>query len=543
MTTTPEIRAAPERATALTLAEGLRSAVARWPASIAVSDGSRRITYAQLGSAIADLAAAYARLGVRPGDRVICQLSNCPEHLAAMGAAWVSGCVHVGADHELTGHELSWLARHTEARVLLFEPPQGAADPLAPARAVRAARPQTSVLLLGDAAGVDGLEEMPRLATGADPAGEPSAAWPHPGPAPGDVATIFFTSGTTGTPKGPMATQGGLAGGWGWYAGLLELSPGDIHLGQLPLSHGFGMSLAYMALSTGGHLTLMRRFRAGEALRRITDERVTVLNGTPAHFILLTDRLDPARHDVRSLRIGVGSAASFPPQLLRRIFDQLGMDLMLMYGSSEGVGLVTMDRDEMLAGSVGRPDPGYVAIVGPDRRALPTGAAGEIAFNREVTEVRYWAETAAAAEAMTPAGGDGDRWYYSGDVGRLDEAGRLYVLGRLKHQIDRGGLKVDPGEVERALMAAPGVLDAAVVGVPNPVLGESVCACVVPEAGAVLTLEALRREASATLAPHKLPEELCLLKAIPRTELGKVDRSALRAAIEAAGPRQRLRPG
>jgi len=174
-----------------------------------------------------------------------------------------------------------------------------------------------------------------------------------------------------------------------------------------------------------------------------------------------------------------------------------------------------------------------VTIVGPDRQPLPVGETGEIAFSRTVFPVRYWEDAGAnlfSNVASLEADGKG-LWYYSGDRGRLDADGRLYVFGRVKLQIDRGGLKVDPVEVEMALFRCAGVADAAVLGRPNPVLGETVCACVVPAAGCSLTLEALRLSMQVQLAPYKLPEELILLDRIPRTQLGKVDLEKLKVDI------------
>jgi acyl-CoA synthetase (AMP-forming)/AMP-acid ligase II len=222
--------------------------------------------------------------------------------------------------------------------------------------------------------------------------------------------------------------------------------------------------------------------------------------------------------------MGIGSAAAFPPDLLRAVYDELGMEFMLMYGSSEGVGVATADRDDVLRGSVGRPQPGTVAVVDPEGEPVPPGETGEIAFSRAAFPVRYWDGPEA----------EDTGWYRSGDLGRLDGEGRLYVLGRIKHQINSGGLKVDPAEVEGALARAEGVHDAAVVGLPHPVYGETVCACVVAGPGAAPTLEGLRAELGEVLAPHKLPRELCLVDRIPRTRLGKVDLPALRAEAEAA---------
>jgi non-ribosomal peptide synthetase component E (peptide arylation enzyme) len=281
--------------------------------------------------------------------------------------------------------------------------------------------------------------------------------------------------------------------------------------------------MAICALLTGGRLVLMQRFSPDAAIDAVERERVTVLNGAPAHFRLVLDRLERSPRDVSSLRLSVGTAAAFPAPLVRAIWDRLGVRFMYMYGSSEGVGVATTDPDDILLGAVGRPAAESVEIVGPDRQALPAGEVGEIAFSRKVFPVRSWGD----------ADGDGGDWFYSGDRGMRDAEGRLYVYGRLKHQIDRGGMKVDPVEVESALLGCRAVADATVLGMPDPVVGEVVCACIVatgeqpqPRLGEIR--EALGR----TLTRYKLPEELRYLQTIPRTQVGKVDLTALRGQIE-----------
>jgi len=294
------------------------------------------------------------------------------------------------------------------------------------------------------------------------------------------------------------------------------------------------------ALLSGGRLVLLRRYSPDEALQAIGKEQVTVFNGAPAHFNLLLDRLDSARHDIRSLRLSVGTAAAFSSSLVEAIWDQLGVEFMFMYGSSEAVGVATTNRDDILKGSVGRPDPEAVVIVGPDRQPLSVGEVGEIAFSRKSFPVRYWGESAGGTSEngtslkTSEAQVDVNTWYYSGDLGRLDEEGRLYVFGRLKHQIDRGGLKVDPVEVENALLRCPEVFDAAAIGIPDPMLGEIVCACVAPTRERPPSLNELRTALGEELAPYKLPEALYLLNHIPRTQLGKVDVDELRATVMTA---------
>jgi acyl-CoA synthetase (AMP-forming)/AMP-acid ligase II len=405
---------------------------------------------------------------------------------------------------------------------VVYEPPDGADDPYAPLRLLRRHDARPLVLTAGDRPPPDGAPALAALADSAAPG-------PAPAPAPDDPAMIFISSGTTGRPKASVAYHGNLCRRWQRLGGWLGFGPDDVHLAHLPLSHGFGLMMALAGLLAGGRLVLVRDAASGDIPRLIGAERATTFHGAPTHFKLLLDRLDPERHDVRSLRVSVGTAAPFAPPLVAAIRDRLHVKFMLMYGSSEGVGVATTDPDDFLLGSVGRPAAGSVAILGADGRPVPSGTIGEIAFARSVYPVRYWDDVEPDADGRA-------EWYHSGDFGRIDEAGRLYVFGRLKHQIDRGGLKVDPVEVEAALQRLPDVADAAVLGRPNPVLGETVCACVVPARGATVTRDGLRAALAHTLTAYKLPEELYLLEQIPRTPIGKVDLTRLRAMIAALQP-------
>ena len=524
-----------------TLIEALEMAWNRWPERSALVFCGSKMTYAQLGKAITTLASAYRRLGVGRGDRVVCQLPNGPEHIVAAGAAWACAAIHVGAAQRLTGPELSEFIGLTGAKILLYAPVDESPDPFMPLRVVQKSHPDTSIIVAGDQSFPEDYLTLSELRNSSKDT-ESHEHLSLDRPSPQDPAAIFTTSGTTGRPKTPLGNHNKLCQSWSRLAEELEFGSDDVHLAHLPLAHGFGLMLATAALINGGRLILLDRFSAEEVLQVVEIERVTVLNGSAAHFKLLISCPDRERHDIRSLRIGVGSGASFSPSLIRSIFDDLEMEFMLMYGSSEGVGVVTTNREDMLKGSVGRPAPGSVAIVGPDHRPLPSGEVGEIAFSCKVFPVRYWGgpgigSTAGAMREET----EGRRgWYYSGDLGRLDDEGRLYVFGRLKHQINRGGLKIDPVEVEGALLRCPEVSDAAVIGVPNPILGETICACVVPMPEQVPSLEQLRSVLSSELAPYKLPEELCILDHIPRTRLGKVDLEGLRASVMAT-TRQHVR--
>lgn len=518
------------------LAPSLYAACRRWADRTAVTFAGASITYAELGRGVARLAAAYRRLGIGPGDRVVCQLPNSPEHIMAVNAAWAVGAIHVGTDNDLTGPELAWLAARTEAAALLFSPGPGAPDPLASARAVRSAHPSTHVIASGVTAGGDHHDFGDLLA-----GPEEIEDWSPPH-GPDETSHLLLTSGTTGRPKAVMETLPACWAKMQFFADAFGPGPDDVHLLYLPVAHVFGLRLAMLALLSGGRLVLAERFSPRGALRLITDERVTVLPGMPAHFTLLLDALDPGQHRVDSLRWAISAASNLPRPLVEQIYDRLQVELLYVYGCSENFTVLTTDRDEICRGSVGRrvfrgpegtPPDGTVAVLEPGGTTpLPPGAVGEIAFGA-ARPVRYWKDVDAAT----------DGWYRTGDLGRIDTEGCLYVVGRIKELVNRGGLHVSPSEVETALRLHPGVADGAVVATPDPVLGEAICACVVPGETGAPDLAELRGFLSPVLARHKLPDELCLVDAVPRTKIGKVDRPTLCATVLAGGrPRQWWRP-
>lgn len=490
------------------------------------------VTYDQLWRRVVALAAAYAGMGIGRGDRVVCALRNCPEHVVAMAAAWARGAVHVGADNDLTGAELARLVERLGASALVFQPRPDAENPLEPAHAVARRHPDTRVIIHGDDAGefepLDALLESGR------------AVAPEL-PAPLDPALIFLTSGTTGEPKAVVEP---LAEHWAkmqFFADAISPGTDDVHLLFLPMSHVFGCRLAMMALLRGGTLIPMERFSPARVLDVVASRGVTILPAVPAHLRLLRARRDPHVHDVRSLRWIVSAASGLPRPLAEWVYEVLRSRMLFVYGCSEGFTILTTEAEDILSGSVGSkvfvgpagtPPDGRVRIIDPETgRSLEPGETGEIAYGSAVP-VPYWDQPPAAT----------DGWYRTGDLGHMDERGRVFITGRLKELINRGGLHVSPAEVEAALLRHPKVADAGVIAVPDEVVGEAVCACIVPEEGAAPDLAELRGFLASSLARHKLPDELCVVAHVPRTEIGKVDRAALSEIVVGGNiPRRQLR--
>lgn len=520
------------------LAPTLEAACDRWPDRPAVSCDGAVLTYADLGERVRRLSRALLDLGVAPGDRIVCQLPNGPEYLIGLHAAWACGAVHVGVDKDLTAPELAALVERTEPAVVVYEAPSHEADPLASLRAVQATRPETVTVVHGRR--VESGTHLTLTDLMSAPPLDPSE-WGRQAGGAEDPALLLLTSGTTGKAKLVVETLVALREKMALFADAFRPGPEDVHLMYLPMAHAFGLKLTLTALSSGGHVVVMPRFTPGEALRLVTDEEVTVLPGTPTHFTLLLRHLDPERHRLGSLRWALAAAAPFPPSVLEQVYSRLDVELMYVYGCSEGFLTLTTDRDEIRRGSVGttvfagpdRTGPnGAVAVVDIETRTpLGAGETGEIVFGTS-SPVRYWGEEPAATRG----------WYHTGDLGRIEADGCLYVTGRLKDVVNRGGLKVGAGEVETALLRHPGVTECAVLAAPDPVLGEAICACVVPAGDSAPDLFDVRSFLSRTLARHKLPDELCVLPELPRSKVGKLDRRALARLMTDGGPaRQRFR--
>lgn len=518
---------------AIQLAESIRSACERWATRPAITARGRTIGYTELAGRISALSAAYESLGIAPGDRVVCRMPTCPEHLVAACAAWERGAIHLGVQRDLTGSELARLVSATGAAAVLFEPQPSAGDDAAALRELRAAHPETIVIVhrRTPQTGEHALEE---LLSGRAP--------PVPAHRRAEADLLLLTSGTTGRPKAVMETLPGLWAKMQFFADAMCPTPQDVHLMYLPICHAFGLKLSLMALASGGRLVLMDRFSPTDVLGLVAGERVTFLPATPTHLKLLLAALD-AESRVDSLRWIASAAAPLAPEVVADAYARLAPRMLYVYGCSEGFLTQTTTPADIRSGSAGAqvfssPDPaippdGSLAILDLDHDVrLAADEVGEIAYGVSCP-VRYWGEGEAA----------GSGWYRTGDLGRLDAGRRLFVSGRLKEVVNRGGLKVACGEIEAALGSDPDIVDCAVVPTPDAVLGEAICACVVAPDAKTPTLADVRSRLAAQLSRQKLPDELCVVDSIPRSPVGKIDRAALRELVVGGSlARDRLRP-
>jgi malonyl-CoA/methylmalonyl-CoA synthetase len=338
---------------------------------------------------------------------------------------------------------------------------------------------------------------------------------------PDDLAAILYTSGTTGRPKGAMLSHRNLASNTGVLHELWGFGPDDVLLHVLPIFHTHGLFVAInCTLANGTGMVFLPRFDVDEVLAQLP--RCTVLMGVPTHYTRL---LDDPRFDAEvcsNVRLFVSGSAPMLATTHDAFRARTGHAVLERYGMTETSMLTSNPLDgERRAGTVGFPLPGTDVRIADD----------------EVIEVRgpnvfagYWRRPELRATEFT-----GDGWFRTGDIGAWDDDGYLRIVGRAKDLVISGGLNVYPKEVEDVVDAIDGVLECAVVGVPDPDLGEAVLAVVVAEAGVVLDPEAVRLAARGRLAGFKVPKRVEVVDALPRNAMGKVTKADLRARFRPAG--------
>jgi long-chain acyl-CoA synthetase len=498
------------------------AALERNPEGEALVAGDLRLSYRELSELVLRTAAGLASLGVGAGDRVALLLGNRPEFLTVLLAALDLGAIAVPLSIREQTPGLRYMLAQSGARVLVHE--AGLADRLPEPADLPELRHRLSVA--GASEGSLALED---LIAGAKPAA------PRHEPDEEDTVVILYTSGTTGRSKGAMLTHLNIIHSLLHYALAMDLGPRDRSLLAVPASHVTGLVAVLLTMvRAAGCSILMPAFKARNFLELAARERITHTVLVPAMYNLCL--LDPevSGFDLGAWRIGGYGGAPMPEASIKRLAELLpGLRLMNLYGATETTSPATIMPAHHTSGrtdSVGLAVPcGELRIVGPAGHEVPRGAAGEVWIGGPMVVPGYWQEPELTAGAFT--GG----FWRSGDIGALDEGGYLRVFDRLKDMINRAGYKVYSAEVENRLCQHPGVLEAAVVARPDPVLGEKVQAFVTPRAPD-LGADELRAFCAEALADYKVPDVITLsAEPLPRNANGKLIKSALRerAAREA----------
>jgi long-chain acyl-CoA synthetase len=515
------------------IGERLAATAARWGSREAVIQDTERLTWSQLDELADRVASGLAELGVSPGDFVAIQLPNSIAYLAAWHGILRIGATAVPLNPRYQPDELAYLLADCAAVATI------AYAPLAPVlAALRARLPQLRHVLLADLSPLRG--DAPPPPAAATIPFEPWVAtrtatvrpWLGQGPVADDApATCHYTSGTTGRPKGALLSHRGLLWDIDQCLRVFTATEEDRFLCVLPMFHSYAqMACVVATLATGAALVVVPQFRPDAILDVIARERISIFPGVPAYYgAMLAAARPDAPPDLRSLRLAVTGGAAMPLPVIEALERRHGVAVLEGNGPTEAgpVAYVNPEHGPRKAGSVGPPIPGVqVRIVDKDDQDVPVGEVGEVLIQAPSVMLGYLGRPEETARAML--GG----WLHTGDLGRVDADGYVFLVDRKTDLIIVGGLNVYPREVEDALLRHPAVAETAVVGVPEAARGERVVAFAVPREGHAPTPHELIRHCRQLLAPYKCPRHVIICPALEKNAAGKVSKLALKVQAQ-----------
>ena len=522
-----------ERFAGRSVAEVLQIQAAESPDATFLIYQDRRLTFSQVDARATALAAALAELGVEKGDRIAIDLPNWPEFVISMFAAAKVGAVIVPLNPRYTVPELQYMLRHSEATVVISAENFNGIDYLQLFEGFLTSLPDLQYLVT---VGEEDLWYDDRIYQFEDliSSGEGRVLPAVTITPDDDVFAILYTSGTMGKPKGVALTHTNLLSAAARSADAIQLTPKDIVFGVTTVFHVFGLGPGIIGTAAAGaSLVLQEQFQPAAALELIERHRVTVHYGVPTVFITEMREAERPKRDLSSLRIGIAAGAPVGDELVRRIRSELCPNLQVAYsltetGSSVAVTRADDPQDKQVF-TVGRPLPGTeVRVLDLDGTILPVESLGELAVKGPGVMKGYYRQPGETAQAF-----DEEGFFLTGDLGLVDDEGYIHIVGRRKELIIRGGFNVYPREVEDRLHAHPAVLDVAIVGLPHEVLGEVVCACIVPVEGAIITGEEIKEWCRGALADYKVPDLVRFFDSFPLTGSGKVRRVELARMVSA----------
>ena len=521
------MRKSPGEVRAVNIASLLHRTRRVYPQHDAIAYGDEVVaTYATWADRAARLAGGLCdRFGLKPGDRVALFMSNCPAYLDLLFGIWHAGLVAVPVNAKLSGNELSFILENSAARVCVVTADRRTA-------AETAAVEASGLEAIVDAEG----EEIARCAS-APPAEMASCSAPDP-------AWLFYTSGTTGRPKGAILTHRNLMNMTAaYFMGVESVQPGDGMLHAAPLSHGSGLyALPQVAAAALQIVPKSRGFDADELLGLLQTYHNVSFFAAPTMVKRLSERCRARQGDPRGLKTIVYGGGPMHLEVLRDAIEVFGYKLAEIYGQGESPMTITAMSKEMHAhldrsgcedrlAAVGIAQPMVdIRIVDDRGRRLPPGEVGEIAVRGDTVMAGYWMNADATAKTIV------DGWLYTGDCGCFDDQGLLYLKDRTKDVIISGGTNIYTREVEDALLAHHGVYEVAVIGAPDPDWGEVVVAFVVARADHQVDAQSLDRHCLERMARFKRPRTYHFLDELPKSAYGKIVKTSLREAAEAGQP-------
>lgn len=490
--------------------------------------GDRRITYAQYAERTRQLASGLYDLGLRRQERVAILAMNCPEYFEVYGAAEWAGYIAALINFRLALPEMVQVIADAEPEVFIFEAQY----------AEMASQIREQLKGIGHficiGGGSEWAHDYEQLVGAGSPLGPPIRSRPE------DYCHLFYTSGTTGKPKGVPHSHISACSSAQRTAQHSEINGSSRVLQVTPPFHVGGKGYPLAALWTGSTIVLHRAFDPVNMLETIDKEGITHTFMVAAMLQAVLDVPNVTSYDVSSMRNIISASAPIPVPLLKRGINLLGPVFSVQYGMTESCGPVAVlprhevnpfgDEDAIRRlGSVGHVVPETpFRIVGDDGQECTPGVAGEVCIRSTLQSSSYWNNTLATLDAVK------DGWYCTGDVGYLDDGGYLFLVDRKKDMIISGGENIYSREVENAILQHEDVVDVAVIGVPDPRWGEAVKAVVVLKSSANVDAEGLIQHCRKLIAAYKCPKSIEVLDELPRLATGKIDKLSLRSRYRSA---------
>jgi len=478
------------------------------PGGSCLADGRRELDNATFAAEVRRMSCALVEMGVGRGDVVAVVLPNSVELVTIMFAAWRLGAALTPVNPALTKPEAQYQLSDSGARLVVADG-------------------SSLSKVEGGVAGVCDVDELLRRDGATD-------VMP-PRTEPDELALMIYTGGTTGRPKGVMLDHANLVATAAMIVDWFEMTAADRCLLVLPLFHVNGIMVSVVSpLAAGGSTVIAPRFDPKTFWDLVERVRPTFFSAVPTIYAMLTGLPAEVRPDTASLRCVVCGAAPMPAAAIHEFEDRYGVPILEGYGQSEGTVVTTANPLTGLRkpGTVGLPLPGQeVRVVGEDDEPLPSGQVGEVTVRGPNVMRGYLGKPEETEKALR--GG----WLHSGDLGRFDEDGYLVLVDRLKDMIIRGGENLYPKEIEDAVCSHPSVLEASVVGRPDPLFGEEPVAFVVLRPGLAAQPDELIEHCKNVLAKFKVPRAVFIEANLPRTPIGKVAKPLLRERVSSSTAR------
>ena len=489
----------------------------------------KRIIYSEFLDSVVRMAIVLKTLGIKRGDCVGVLFENCVEFFYVQQAILYIGAIFIPLSTRYRKYELTYMLKHSDAKCIFSVEKYLGTNFCDILKTIKKELPLLKNIVIKGETVPKWAESFKDLYEAAKIRKKSEFTWECI--EPDSIASILYTSGSTGTPKGVMSSHEAMIWDSTRVCERLKIGSDDVFLMMLPCSHIFATFVLYTnAVMSHSKIVIMESFKADQALQLQQEEGVTILYGVPTMFTLMLNHPDFNKYDLSANRTGYMSGASCPVELIRAVMQKLNCNISAAYGMSEGacITITEYEDDEYVkATTSGVPIRGLdLKIVDHEGKKVDQGVVGEITIKGKNLFLGYYKQPELTKEAF-----DEEGYFYTGDLGKLDENKRLILISRKKDMIIRGGFNVYPAEVEEQIGLINGIDGVAVVGISDKKLGEKICACVVAKDKSKNKADEIIAFCKEHMANYKVPDVIEFMSSFPLTSSEKIQKFKIKEMI------------